>query len=157
MKQEIGECISMEYVAITVSVLGLVITAVALYVTISHFKKQLQLNFFADYTKRYQEIILNFPEHINTKDFDLEKLDSDDKDKTLRYMRAYFDLCSEEYYLWKGDYIDNKTWGEWESGIKFAFSKPAFVQAWRYIQIDSRYYPEFTKFVGGAIDGGGNT
>ena len=147
----------MNYVAIVVSIAGLAITATALWITISHFKKQLHLNFFADYTKRYQEIILNFPETINQKDFDLSKLDSKTRDKTLRYMRAYFDLCSEEYYLWKGKYIDDKTWKEWESGIKFAFSKPAFVQAWEVLKLDTTYYVEFTRFVSSSIKGISNT
>lgn len=65
---------------------------------LSTFNEQLKLNFFSDYTKRYQEIILHFPEDINEKDFDY-KLSLKEKDKTMRYMRAYFDLCSEEFYL----------------------------------------------------------
>lgn len=125
----------------------MVITGVALWFTISSFKKQLQLNFFADYTKRYQEIILSFPESINSKHFDLDKLKTDERDKTLRYMRAYFDLCSEEYFLWKQGNIDDNTWQEWETGIKFAFSKPAFQQAWRVLGLDTIYYGNFSEFV----------
>lgn len=142
---------NLETFAITVSTIGMLITAVALWFTVSSFKKQLQLNFFADYTKRYQEIILNFPESINEENCKIESLDKEIKDKTLRYMRAYFDLCSEEYYLWKKGNIDNDTWKEWESGIKFAFSKPAFKQAWEVLRLDTIYYGEFTKFVNSAI------
>ena len=76
-------------------------TAAALLFTVSNFRKQLQLNFFAEYTKRYQEIILRFPESINQDAFDFDTLQKNDRDITLRYMRAYFDLCSEEYFLWK--------------------------------------------------------
>ena len=76
-------------------------TAIALIISLRTFRRQLQLNFFADYTKRYQEIVLNFPESINKHDFDFDEL-HDEKDKTLRYMRAYFDLCSEEYFLYQG-------------------------------------------------------
>ncbi|TPW23422.1 hypothetical protein FH712_10015 [Marinobacter nauticus] len=141
----------MEIVAVIISTLTMIITAVALGFTVTSFKKQLQLNFFADYTKRYQEIILNFPESINEQDFDLEKLPEDQRDRTLRNMRAYFDLCSEEYFLWREGNIDDKTWAEWESGIKFAFSKPAFQQAWQRLRLDTIYYGEFTEFVNGAI------
>jgi len=135
----------------TISIVTMLITAVALWFTISSFKKQLQLNFFADYTKRYQEITLNFPESINEENFKLEDLEKSVRDKTLRYMRAYFDLCSEEYYLWKKKNIDDDTWKEWETGIKFAFSKPAFRQAWDVLRLDTVYYGEFTKFVNDAI------
>lgn len=147
-----SECVPMDYVAITVSVLGLAITGTALWVTVSNFRKQLQLNFFADYTKRYQEIILNFPESINESEFDIDSLQPEIRDNTLRYMRAYFDLCSEEYYLWKNGNIEDKTWKEWESGIKFAFSKPAFKQAWKVLNLDTIYYGEFTKFVSEHIE-----
>ncbi len=136
-----------------ISIITMLITAVALWFTISSFKKQLQLNFFADYTKRYQEITLNFPENINEDNFKLENLEKSVKDKTLRYMRAYFDLCSEEYYLWKKKNIDDDTWKEWETGIRFAFSKPAFRQAWDVLRLDTIYYGEFTIFVNDAISG----
>ena len=140
----------MESIAIIVSVLTLIITTTALIVTIRHFKKQLQLNFFADYTKRYQEIILNFPEEINEADFRISQLPDDVRERTRRYMRAYFDLCSEEYYLWKKGNLDDETWREWETGIKFAFSKPAFREAWQILNLDTIYYGEFSKFVGDA-------
>jgi len=129
----------------------MLVTAVALFVTISNFRKQLQLNFFADYTRRYQEIILNFPESINKDSFDIDSLPSDVRDKTLRYMRAYFDLCSEEYYLKRKNNIDNDTWDEWKTGMQFAFSKSAFIQAWKILRLDSIYYGEFTKFVNDSI------
>ncbi len=137
--------------AIAVSTIGMFITAVALWFTVGSFKKQLQLNFFADYTKIYQEITLNFPESINEEDFKIDSLEKEVKNKTLRYMRAYFDLCSEEYFLWKKGNIDNATWKEWESGIKFAFSKPAFRQAWEVLRLDTIYYGEFTEFVNNTI------
>jgi len=132
-------------------VASIIIATVTLYFTVSSFKKQLQLNFFADYTKRYQEIILNFPENINEKNFQIDNLDAEIKNKTLRYMRAYFDLCSEEYYLWTKKKISNDIWKEWESGIKFAFSKSAFKQAWEVVHLDTNYYEEFTKFVNSTI------
>ena len=141
----------MEYAAITVSILSMLITAIALVYTISHFKKQLQLNFFAEYTKRYQEIILNFPEQINEEDFRISDQPEKVRDKTLRYMRAYFDLCSEEYFLWKKGSIDDETWAEWETGIKFAFSKSAFKEAWKTLNLDSIYYDKFSEFTNKSI------
>jgi len=135
----------------------MIISAISLRYTVKSFKKQLQLNFFADYTKRYQGIILHFPENINENNFDIEKLPYEQKNKTLRYMRAYFDLCSEEYYLYKKNDIDKNTWKEWESGIKFALSKPAFQQAWKKISNDTKFYSEFNKFVVNALSENGVT
>jgi hypothetical protein len=140
-------CIIIKEAAELVSIIGVFITAIALLFTVRSFQKQLQLNFFSEYTKRYQEITLNFPESINEDDFDFDSLDKDQRDKTLRYMRAYFDLCSEEYFLKRRKNIDQATWDEWETGMKFSFSKTAFLKAWKMLQLDTIYYGDFTKFV----------
>ena len=137
----------MEELAVIISVLTLVVTTTGLIATVQQFKKQLRLNFFADYTKRYQEILLNFPEKINEETFKISNLEATDRDRTLRYMRAYFDLCSEEYYLWRQGDIDYETWREWETGIRFAFSKPAFQEAWNILRLDTIYYGDFSELV----------
>lgn len=114
-----------------------IITAIGLFLTFDANKNQLRiynhqlkLNFFTDYTKRYQEIILNFPESINEDNFSFELLDKPVRDKTFRYMRAYFDLCSEEYHLNQKEHIDSDVWEVWEWGIKYAISKSAIKIAW---------------------------
>ncbi|MES2579663.1 MAG: hypothetical protein V4552_03880 [Pseudomonadota bacterium] len=132
---------------IILSAAATVITLIGVIVSVRSLKKQLQLSFFSEYTKRYQEIVLNFPESINQSDFHFDKLEKTERDKTLRYMRAYFDLCSEEYFLWKQKNIDEETWKQWETGIKFAFSKAAFRVAWSILRLDTVYYGEFSQFV----------
>jgi hypothetical protein len=113
---------------------------------------QIKQGYFADYTKRYQEIILHFPENINTNDFDLNI--EANKDQIMRYLRVYFDLCSEEFFLHRNGYIDDKVWKEWEAGMVFAFNKPAFIQAWEVIKTDTGFYTEFGDFVDAAINNG---
>jgi len=130
-----------------VSILGVLITVVALWFTVRSFKKQLQLTFFSEYTKRYQEITLNLPSNINREDFSFDALPPELKDRTLRYMRAYFDLCSEEYFLKRKNHLDDETWKEWKTGMEFSFSKTAFREAWKTLQLNSTYYGEFTAFV----------
>lgn len=111
------------------------------------FNKQLKLNFFADYTKRYQEIILNFPENINTDNFSFDSIDKETRNKTLRYMRAYFDLCSEEFHLNENSYIDADVWEVWEGGIKYALTKKAFRDAWIIIKADTKYKSNFHNWI----------
>jgi hypothetical protein len=130
------------------------ITAFGIYVAIRANSKQfealrlqLKLNFFADYTKRYQEIILNFPENINESDFSFEALTQEQRNRTLRYMRAYFDLCSEEFYLRQEGHIDDKVWHLWEGGIRFAFTKKAFRDGWEKVTKDTRYGKDFEQWV----------
>lgn len=113
-------------IAIT-AVVGIIITTNSLRTSIDQFKEQLQLSVFTDYTKKYQDIMLNFPETINQDDFDFNKLDKSNdttiKDKTLRYMRAYFDLCSEECFLYGQGKIGENTWNEWKMVLDTLFQK----------------------------------
>ncbi|MGY0216361.1 hypothetical protein ACWJJH_03110 [Endozoicomonadaceae bacterium StTr2] len=127
------------------------VTAAGLLYTIHSFNKQQKLIVFMDYTKRYQDICLNFPENINEPNFSFEELDKDTKEKTLRYMRSYFDLCSEEYHLYLQKHISKATWEEWESGIKFALSKASFREAWKKLELDTIYYSDFSDFVKNTI------
>ncbi len=121
---------------------------ITMIVTIRNFSKQLKLNFFSEYTKRYQNIILNLPSNINDDSFDFEKLSEKKKEKTIRYLRIYFDLCSEEYFLSEHKNIDKYVWKEWKSGIEYSLSKKAFKDGWKnYINTNTIYYKEFASFI----------
>lgn len=134
-------------IGLFLAIIGLTVTVFYNRKQLKIFNEQLKLNFFADYTKRYQEIILNFPENINQQDFNYQNLSETDKNKVLRYMRVYFDLCSEEYDLFRAGYISERVWKNWKEGIEFAFSKKAFIDAWDIIKMDTIYYHEFTNWI----------
>lgn len=104
-------------------------------------KQQFQFQFFAEYTKRYQDLMLSMPKldtsSIGNKDFDT-------------YMRLYFDLCSEEYYLHSQGVIDDFVWGLWTEGIKTAMNKKKYQTAW--ISLGGYYDdPSFKKYMSDII------
>ena len=124
------------------------IAIIALFLQSRSTRKQLKLQNFMEYTKRYQEIILNFPENINEPSFKINEVTPEDsKNKTMRYMRAYFDLCFEEYILHKKKFIDDDLWEIWKNGMIVALSKPAFQQAWKIIIVNSRFGDGFENFI----------
>lgn len=130
--------------------LAILIVAIGgLWYQIRSMRKQLTIQNFSDYTKRYQEIILSFPEDVNEPSFNLKA--HNDYKRTMRYMRAYFDLCFEEFYLHQRKLIDKELWSVWEGGMKVAFSKPAFQQAWTIINHDSDFGGQFESFVDSAM------
>jgi hypothetical protein len=135
------------------TIIGLLITIVNNRKQLRIFNDQLRLNFFAEYTKRYQEIMLNLPLNISDKKFDYDKLSKKEREKTLKYIRSYFDLCSEEYDLWNSGYIEERIWKNWEEGIEFAFSKKAFRDAWELINLGTVYYSDFSKWINKIIEG----
>lgn len=115
-----------------------IISCIAIANTRKMAKRQYQFQFFAEYTKRYQDLILQMPD-----DLDISSIDSKDVDK---FMRLYFDLCSEEYYLHSKGVIDKKVWGLWVDGISTAMNKQKYKTAW--ILLGSYYDDEnFVHFM----------
>ncbi len=109
--------------------------------------QQLQIQQFSDYTKRYQEIVLRFPENINRKDFSLEALSVDEYRSVMRNMRAYFDLSFEEWHLNQRGFLHAETWQVWRGGMKTAMGKAAFVAAWEKIRLDTEFGEPFDSFI----------
>ncbi|WP_370477204.1 hypothetical protein [Tamlana flava] len=118
---------------------------------LKELNKHLRLQFFSEYTKRYQEIMLNLPEDIMSDDFNIKKLDKKDYSKTMRYLRAYLDLCSEEYDLWLSGNLEERVWMNWEQGIRSKFSNKSFRRAWDRSSYDSFYYADFNSWMNNVI------
>lgn len=80
--------------------------------------KRHKLQFFTEYTRRYQDIILRMPEDPSDPQF-------------LKYMQLYFGLCSEEFYLYKKGLIDKNVWDLWVDGMALTMKKRSFKTAWQ--------------------------
>jgi hypothetical protein len=102
------------------------------YFQLRKLSQQITLQNFSDYTKRYQSIILHFPEDVNVSDFVLKG--RADYDQTMRYLH-------------RNKLIDLKIWSVWRSGIATALSKPSFQQAWQIVKADTRFGPDFEAFM----------
>ena len=100
--------------------------------------KQHRFQFFSDYTRRYQDLVLHMPP-------DIEKLPLDNDD-VRTFMRLYFDLCSEEFYLHSQGVIDDEAWMLWIEGMKMAMKREKFKTAWKSM---GAYYHDqsFVKFM----------
>lgn len=81
------------------------------------FVKQTQETFFAEYTKRYQDIILHMP-------------DDEKNSQWIKYVRLYFDLCSEEYHLHEKGLINDDVWKLWVDGMRDDVKRQSFRNAW---------------------------
>lgn len=127
--------------------IGIIITLIGVIISIYQFREQQKLNLFSEYTKRYQEIMMKMPEICFQEEFDYTKLDDKNKDQTIKAMRLYFDLCSEEYFLYLKNKIDQEVWLEWKSGMTYMLNKPAFQIVWEIINFQSGYYEDFSKLV----------
>jgi hypothetical protein len=110
--------------------------------------RELKLSHYSEYTSRYQDILLNFPSNIGALSFQLHKLKAADREKILVYMRAYFDLCYEEWDLHNRQLIDQKDWDVWKDGMSKTLVRPAFRESWQHFTSEnSEFGDTFTKFV----------
>jgi hypothetical protein len=123
--------------------------AAAVVYQVRELKKQITLQNYSEYTRRYSEIVLRFPEDINEDTFILQG--REDYNCVMRNMRVFFDLSFEEWDLYDRRLIDCKSWRVWRGGIRTAMGKPAFQQAWRVIERDTRYGESFERFIESSI------
>jgi len=118
---------TMSLVADIATAIGVFGVLAGIFYAAQTFKQQKEISqadFFAEYTKRYQDIILHFPEN-----WDAETILNEE---VKRYLRLYFDLCSEEYFLYtEGKCLNKKFWNECEQGMKIIFNKTIVKNYWQ--------------------------
>jgi len=114
-------------------------------ITFYSLKREHGATLFFEYNKRFADIRWQLPSDILSNCFDPNKLKDED---LMNYMRQYFILCSEEFYLKKRKrWIERKLWKEWERAIKYYMGKPAFRKAWREVRNENIYYKGFVPFM----------
>lgn len=59
-----------------------------------------------------------------------EQLKAQDQADLLPSFYRYFDLCNEQAFLYSLGRVSEKTWRNWEEGIKGNMARPAFKVAW---------------------------
>ncbi|MCR5298364.1 MAG: hypothetical protein K6D57_03600 [Paludibacteraceae bacterium] len=107
------------------SFLAVLCSCWAIWQTKSMAKEQYKFHFFTEYTRRYQDLILQMPDNLNTTSIHCKDVNT--------YMRLYFDLCSEEFYLHSKGVIDDKVWGLWTEGIRTSMNNTKYKTAWKLI------------------------
>ncbi len=124
-------------VAIIAVIVSIVYAHKSIKASIALTKKQIKAQIFSEKARRYNEIILKIP-----------NVASDGKDKlgdeVLKYTHLYFNLCSEEYHLWKKGIIDSEVFDIWKEGMQTTMKCTTYVKAWE-LQGD-KYNSEFKKF-----------
>jgi hypothetical protein len=121
--------------------------------TLKEVRDQMQISVFSEYTMRYSEIIRDLPDAAsNEKLSALEEASQEEKNRIMGLMRAYFDLCSEEYYLNKMGRIDQETWSRWERGLFYTVRLATFVDAWESIRKEA-YEKDFLNYMDEILSG----
>lgn len=127
------------------------VTAVALLVTLKGVRDQLWLQTFSEWTRRYLEYVHELPAAARNPDgtFTLDTVDGQARERLLNAVRAYLNLCSEEHYLHSRGKIDHKTWQIWVRGMEDAFEAAWFRAVWQELRHEYRHYGDFCSFFDG--------
>lgn len=119
------ECQSAEVIICFISAIAAIAAVVVAH---KSSKRQMQISLFAEFTRRYQEIML----HIRKKDGD-EK----------HYKTLYIDLCSEEFFMNNEGYLPKEVWEIWKEGMEHEV-KGDYYELWQEHKED--YNPKFQEF-----------
>lgn len=84
---------SIQLLMLLVAAIAIVVSSVMSQRAIKASMSQSKIQTFAEYTKRFQDILMAMPKSV------YDGSDTIDND-VLRFMGMYFNLCSEEYYLY---------------------------------------------------------
>ena len=126
----------------TIEIIKLIVQAaiaigvIVAMIKLQHQKRVSQLAFFAEYTKRLHKLMLHFPENWDET--------STLNDEQKRYLRVYFDLCCEQWFLYENEHIKSEFWEEWKQGMEFTFKQKTVSDYWEKRKL---FYPDFRKFV----------
>ncbi len=125
---------------------SILIAAFSLWQSSKYNRRQWNFNAFTHYTKRYDDIMGEFPGQGYTLRFDLEHQIPSNREVRLAVLK-YLNMTSEEYYLWRDKYLDDKVWQIWLPEIKRTLQTPLFQREWPNLKEEFKTYEKFSEFV----------
>lgn len=127
------------------TVLSVLIAGYALWRQLGILRRQMAIQHFSDYARRYAEVIERLPERIHEPHCHLADLGP--AETIMPPIRTFFATCFEEWYLHERGYFDQGMWDMWRRGMSNLLAKPAIREAWERISGDTDYGTEFIAFV----------
>lgn len=89
-------------------------------------RRQATTSFEDSLNNQYRSVIERLPIEALFGD----TLRDEDQANLLAHFYRYFDLCNEQAFLHSTGRVSEKTWRNWEEGIKSNLARPAFEVAW---------------------------
>jgi hypothetical protein len=140
--------VSLSNIAALAQVASLLVAGLAVFLALRGVRNQLWLQMFSEYTRRYGEIVKSLPSESRRPDgdFAFDRLDEAKREEVENTVRAYLNLCAEEYYLHERGQVDDETWKIWRKGMVETFRLPWLRQTWPRLAPEWGFYPEFRTF-----------
>jgi hypothetical protein len=131
------------------SVAAVVVSALAIAVGLKSVRDQLRVTVFLTYTDRYARIMKAIPFEARQpgSSYRLASRPDGERIRVLSAFREYFNLCSEEKWLYEHRKIDRATWDMWVNSMQIVALFPCFPEAWQALGFEYDCYNEFQDFV----------
>jgi hypothetical protein len=138
----------MNETANVVTAAGAVVTALGLLIGFWQFRKQMNAQTFLTYTQRYEAIMAVLPLEVRLRRFDEETSIAFAANTVVKdaYLR-YFNLCSEEYYLWRTGHLSSQLWKIWEHEIVRTARSPLGRAVWKSVRHEFDSFSEFREWL----------
>ena len=108
-----------------------------------------RLQFYAYFWNRFDRLLDAFPLRVFEPDFTLDE--AEDKEALMVNMRSYFNLCAQEYFMYRQGVIEEEIWHNWEVGLIHCMNLPAFREAYFKLNAMSAYR-EFHDWLSTKVD-----
>lgn len=135
-----------QLISTTVLIISIVVTASLSYGAIREIRDQVRTTVYLECTKRYYDIVTQLPDGASDPKRSVLYSPGINKGEIMGLMRAYYDLCSEQFYLHGSGKISQGTWDHWRGGLIFTIKLPTFREAWDEIK-EEGYEKSFVDFI----------
>ena len=113
-----------------------------------------RLQFYAYFWNRFDRLLDEFPLRVFEPDFTLDE--AEDRETLMVNMRSYFNLCAQEYFMYRQGVIEEEIWHNWEVGLIHCMNLPAFREAYFKLNAMSAYR-DFHDWLSTKVDLSGPT
>jgi hypothetical protein len=132
---------------------AVIVSAIAIIVSMTHVRDQFRTQIFLVYTERYAKTMgrLPFQARHPGSSYRLSDIPDGERADVLAAFRDYFNMCAEEMWLKSTGRIDSGTWKVWHAGMKEVARFPSFTEAWQELADEYHYFTKFRSFMDAVI------
>ncbi|MCF7823054.1 MAG: hypothetical protein K9N35_02685 [Candidatus Marinimicrobia bacterium] len=138
---------SIELLIQIATLIGVAVAAGSLIIGVIAYKRQINAQLFIEYTKRYEQIMSQFPDSAIYWRLDSAKHIPQESRELSEAMLKYLNLCSEEFYLQNKRYLSKNIWSIWEDELKKTLANDLYRREWPKLKSEFSSYPAFSDYV----------
>lgn len=130
----------------TIALFTLSASLLGLIVAIWIHRKQLNAQAFIAYTEKYDSLVEKMPDYWHHR-YDKQYKFPDNDEVSHHKFRAYFHLCSQEFYLYIKGLVARDVWLIWEKEIEENLYTKLLDREWPKLADEFKSYTEFHSYV----------